>query len=290
MKTKLAVVVIFLLSFIHTEKIYAFSPPDNYLWIEYKECLKEKDGSVTLPLQINYGQFPIQKKNIPKFDSLKAFYTLDKEDNEKSRVFYETPIEKYEEKNQIKIKSAATNNFIVFVEAKITAGDVPRWYLAKTSFILFGHSFTVLSPLEKTMSCVPELEISLSPQFNYWPQTSDPVKITPLFNKDYLPRKVMYIFDENMPLINILTDEKGNYTYVPPEDKKLNWKNETAFKQAVIVTEENKENIKYISSYTLLLHRSRFKNYKLLTGSLFFLGTMITAFLIVIRKRKGFKV
>ncbi|MFH1440433.1 MAG: hypothetical protein ABIH18_00090, partial [Candidatus Omnitrophota bacterium] len=221
------------------------------------------------------------------------FYTLAKENDKKNWIFHETQIEKNGGKTQIKIKSAATNNFIVFVEAKITEGGIPRWYSAKTSFILFGHSFTpqpsgLLRPLGIRNDT--KLEISISPQFNYWPQTSNPIKITPLFNKDYLPQKDIYIFDENMPLIDILTDEKGNYTYLPPEDKKLNWKGEKTFKQVVIVTEENKENIKYISSYTLLLHRSRFKNYKLFTGILIFLGTMITVFLIVIRKRKRFKV
>ncbi|MFH1441675.1 MAG: hypothetical protein ABIH18_06545, partial [Candidatus Omnitrophota bacterium] len=113
------IIVILLFSFIKAEKAYAFLPPDKYLWIEYKECIKEKDGGVTLPLQINYGKFPNQKKNIPNFDNLRAFYTLAKENDKKNWIFHETQIEKNGGKTQIKIKSAATNNFIVFVEAKI---------------------------------------------------------------------------------------------------------------------------------------------------------------------------
>ena len=175
-----------------------------------------------------------------------------------------------------------------FIEARKSLGESVHWYLAKTSFTLFGHSSSKRKYVKPILSneINRPLEIYISPRFHYWPQTGNPVKITPLFNKDYLARKVVCLFDENMPSMDIMTDEKGNYTYVPPEDKKLNWKGETAFKQAVIVAEETKGDIKYISSYTLLLHRSRFKNRKLLMGVVIFLGTMIGVFLLVIVKRK----
>lgn len=291
MKIKLILIIILILFLTKFVNLYAFSPKDDYLWIEFAECIKEKDGSLTLPLKINYGSFPYKKKEVLEFDSLRAFYTLAKEDDEGSWLFYETEIERGKGKNIVKIKSFTADRFIVFVEAKKTWGEATHCYFAKTSFTLFGHSSSKrkqIKPIALT-EINRQLEIFTTPQFHYWPQTGNPIKIIPLFNKDYLPLKVMYLFDENMPSIDIMTDEKGSYTYVPPEDKKLNWKGETAFKQAVIVTEETKGDIRYISSYTLLLHRSRFKNCKLLAGAVIFLGTMLSVFLFVIIKRKRFK-
>lgn len=290
-RIKLAVIIFNLFfSFIGVREIYAFSPKNNHLWIEFQECIKEKDGALTLPLQINYGRFPDEKKEIPGFDSFRAFYSLSEKDDEGKRIFYEARIEKNKGKYAVNIKSFKADCFVVLVEAKETRGGATRWYLAKTSFVLFGHSFFGRDKIKPVSldEINQRLDLLITPEFHYWPQTGNPVKITPIFNNDYLAQKVLYLFDENMPSLDIVTDEKGNYIYVPPEDKKLNWKGETAFKQTVIVAEETRVDMRYISSYTLLLHRSRFKNRKLLAGAGIFGGIGAGLFLFVFVKRKRF--
>lgn len=294
MKFKIVLIIVIVLSYIFMEfiQIYAFSQEENYLWIEFHECVREKDGSVILPLQINYGRFPDKKEEGYELDSLKAFYSLVEKDNKAAGNFYRAKIERDNGKNLVKIKSFTENRFIVFVEAKISHGETTHWYFAKTSVVLFGHASFKREQMKPVLDSEinRQMEIFVSPQFHYWPQTGEPVVITPLFNKEYLHGEVICLFDENMPLAQIVTDEKGSFTYVPPQDKKLNSQGETAFKQAVILAEKNESNNKYISSYTLLLHRSRFKNRNLFLGAGIFGGNMAVVFLSVIIKRRRFKV
>lgn len=277
-------------SFLGVREIYAFPPENNHLWIEFQECIKAKDGALTLPLQINYGRFPDGKKEIPGFDSFRAFYSLDEKDDEGKRIFYEARIEKNNGKCAVNIKAFKTDRFVVLVEARETRDGATLWLLAKTSFVLFGHSFR---GRDKNRPVAPDeinqrLDLLVTPEFHYWPQTGNPIKITPAFDKTCLARKVIRLFDENMPALDIMTDEKGNCIYVPPEDKQLNWKGEKAFKQTVMVTEETRGDMGYISSRTLLLHRSRFKNRKVLAGTGIFGGLGAGLFLFVIAKRKKF--
>lgn len=287
---KLRITILFFFFLTTASEIFAFSSKENYLWIEYKKQVKEKDGSVTLPLQINYGIFPNDKKDISKLENIKVFYSYSGTNNGKNRILYQIKIEKDNGKNLIEINSPATNRFTVFVEAEKTEDKTTLDYLAKTSFILFGHAASNANRIFPVPA--PEfnrqLEIFITPEFYYWPQTNSPIKISSAFNNVPLAKKDMSIFDENMPVQEIITDEKGSCTYLPPDDKKLNWQGETAFKQSLITMEESEGNIKYISSYTLLLHRSRFKNNKVLGGIILFLVSAICIFLYVMIKRAKF--
>jgi len=294
MKKKLLPTTIFFLLFflIESAETSAFSYKDDYLWIEFGKRIKEKDGALTLPLQINYGRFPNQKKGIRELDSLRAFYTLTEKDEEGNLIFYEAEIQRDKGKTLVQINAFKTERILVLLQGKKTRGEITHCYLAKTSFVLFGHS----ASKRKKIKPIPpneinrQFEICITPQFYYWPQTSNPIKSTLSFNQELLEEKALCIFDENEDAIEVKTDERGNYTYIPPEDRKLNWKGETAFKQTVIVAEETKGNTNYISSYTLLLHRNRFKNRKLLPGVSVFGGAIAGVFLLVVVKRKRFKI
>ncbi len=294
MKDKLLPMVVFLALGVLAKATdgHASFAEDDYLWLEFGQRVKEKDGALTLPLQINYGRFPDQKKGLGELAGLRAFYTLTEKDNAGNRIFYEAEIEKNSGKCLVHIKSFKTNRFIVLVEGRKSAGEVRYCYLAKTSFILFGHS----PSQRKKIRPVPsneidrQFEIALTPEFSDWPQTGNPVRMAPLFGKDHLREKVLYIFDENHGSGDIKTDKTGSCTYIPPDDKKLNWEGVTAFKQTVIVAEESKGNTNYLSSYTLLLHRSRTKNRRLLPGAGIFGATLAGVFLLVIAGRKRFRV
>jgi hypothetical protein len=288
------VIAIFLLLLfsIDPPKRSAFSPKDDYLWIEFGERIKEKDGSLTLPLEINYGRFPNNRKGDWQLDALRAFYTLTEKDDKGNRIFYEAEIEKAKGVYLVRIKSFKTDRFIVLIEGRRTQDEAAHYYLAKTSFVLFGHS-----PLErKKIKPAPsteinrQFEISIAPEFSGWPQTCNPVRIVPSFNQHQLGEKAVSISDENQDPIEVKTDEGGNYTYIPPDDKKLNWKGTRAFKQTVIVAEETRGNTNYVSSHTLLLHRNRFKNRSPVLGAGIFWGSVAGILLLVVAKRKRFEV
>lgn len=292
MKLKIFIILIlcFLLICIKEINIYSFSPRNEYLWIEFGKCIREKDGSLTLLLKLNYGRFPdAVKKELRGLDDIGVFYTMAKTDNEGKDVFYATQIKKGEQGYSININSSEENRFVVFAQAK-KQNKITHQYLAKTSFFLFGHAFSKSKRMRPTPSSTHEinrqLEICTIPEFQYWPQTGNPFKIVLTFNKDYLAQKALSLFDENMPPIDIITDEKGECIYVPPEDKRLNKKGETPFKQTVIVAEEIHGDTKHISSCTLLLHRSRFKNYRFFEGTAIFLGTMAVVSLFVSCRKK----
>ena len=265
---------------------------DNYLWIEFSKQIKEKDGSVTQPLFIYYGIFPDQKKGTWELDGFRAFYTLNEKDEKGNRIFYEAEIERDKGKSLLRIKAFHTDRCIVLVQGRKKQGKATRCYSAKTSFVLFGHSPSKRKKIKPVASSEinRQFAISITPQFHYWPQTSNPVKIALSFNEEHLGGKILSIFDENQGVIDLKTDETGNYTYTSPNDKKLNREGETAFKQTVVVAEETEGNTNYISSYTLLLHRNRFKNRKVLPGISIFGGTMVGVFLLVVVKRKRFKI
>jgi len=270
---------------------FAFSLQDNYLWVEFTKTVREKDGSVVLPLRINYGRFPGQKKGVEELDSLRVVYSLVEDDPGREEVFYRAEIEKENGNYAVKIKSYKKGRFIIFVEAEKTYGKTKNLYSAKAAFTLFGHSsFQPEGPGYIAASRgAPGLEISISPQFHYWPQIEEPFKIKVLFAKNHLPEKTVYLFDENMPSSEIISGQSGSFIYTPAEDKKLNAKGENAFKQIVLVVKEDKNNFSYISSYTLLLHRNRLKHYRLFPGALIFLISSLFIFFLAVIKRKRFE-
>ncbi|MFH1245075.1 MAG: hypothetical protein V1662_01160, partial [Candidatus Omnitrophota bacterium] len=255
MPKKIIIYIIFTLffSFIKETKGIAFSPQDNYLWIEYAESIREKDGSVTLPLLINYGRFPGKKGESGELDSVRAFYSLPEKDDEAEPVFYEARIEQSSGRRLVKIKAVQTTRFIVFAQAKKIEGKITHWYLAKTAGTLFGHSSSKQIKPVAAAEINRQGEIFISPQFDYWPQTGNPVRITPVFNDKSMPGKALCLFDENEPALKqngsgqareITTDAAGDYDYVPPNDQKLNWQGEQAFKQTIILAEEREGNTK----------------------------------------------
>lgn len=296
MRNKLIITTIFSLLFflMGTAKGWAFSVNgDDYLWLEFNKCVKEEDGSVTLPLRINYGRFPGKTKDVSELDALRAFYTLDEKDNGGNSIFYETGIERDNDKYLVRIKAFKANRFSVLVEGRKIHGESTRYYSAKTSFVLFGHSpfeGKAAKPAVSGGEINSRFEICITPEFSYWPQTCDPVKITLLFNRVCLAGRDISIFDEKEGLTEIRTEESGSYTYIPPEDKELNWAGDTAFRQAVIVAGEEQGNTSCVSSYTLLLHRSRFKNRKGGLGAGIFGGAVAGALLFVGAKRRRLKI
>ncbi len=221
---------------------------------------------------------------------MKAFYTVyENRYGNESDTLYHAYIDEDVHGYSIKIESSKQARFVLIVTAEKIKEGISTHYLAKASFTLFGKSMSDGServPLSYE-SIDRSLEIHIDPEHNYWPQTGSPVKVFPLFNGKMLPEKSLSVFDEHASPLELNTDNTGNLVYVPPEDRILNSMGETASKQTVLVSSMSDNGIKYISSYTLLLHRSRFGKNKHTPGLIVF-GSAFMLFLvytIVVRMR-----
>lgn len=270
----------------------AFSADEDFLWIEFTKCIKEKDGAVTLPLEIHYGRFPDYKGRIGALDSVRVFYAPIKKAREEDAVFYEANIVKKDSGEcTVNIQSLKTGSFLVIVNGIKQDAETTYSYSAKTSFILFGHSLANES--ENDLMSLGEIsrqfEMLVTPKVAYWPQTGDPIRIVCSFNRAEVYSNVVYIFDEHDGSTKAKTDDAGVCTYVPPHDRKLNWAGDTAFKQTIAVAEEIRGNTNYVSSYTLFFHRSRFQNHRSFLGVGLFLAATAGFGLAVDKKRKRFE-
>ena len=294
MRNRLFIITIyFFLSFYtNPQTIYAFPQKDDYLWVEFGKQIKERNGSVSQPLFIYYGRFPDKKEGILELEDLRGFYTLNEKDEEGENIFYTTAIERDKKASFIKINSLQTNCFTVLVVGKRNSGGVRYEYLAKADFILFGHSSVKkkeVKPFVPSKEITRRMEICITPEYYCWRQIGDSVKLTPLFDKGPLGGQEIHLADETGNYMVIETDKLGNYIYIPPDDQKLRLKGETAYKQTIILAEKTVENRTHKSSYTLLVHRSRFGNMNLHLGGSILGGTMAMVFIVVVVKRKNFQ-
>ncbi|MBU0478851.1 hypothetical protein KKC91_09835 [bacterium] len=294
MEKKLLPIIIFVLLFflIGNTSAYTLSSKNDYLWVEYGKQIKEKNGSVTQPLSIYYGRFPDRKGDVSGLKDIKVFYTLNKKNENGENIFYGADIEEDKKTSFVRINSLKTNCVTVLVKGKRNFKGVECNYLAKASFLLFGHSPFKEKEIEPVLSdeISDRFEICIAPEHSCWPQTGNHVKLTPLFDKNHLCKKKIHIADENKNPIDVETNDEGNFVYISSDDKKLRQKGLTAYKQTVILAEETEGNIIYKSSYTLLFHRSRFGSRNLILGGSIFAGTIAVTFIIIAVRRRKFQV
>ena len=261
---------------------------DDFLWLEYGDGTKEKDGSLILELKIHYGRFPDIKNSSIELDNLNAVYTAQStRGKEDSKPLYRADIHEDISGYSVKIESAKENRIVLIVTAQKTYNGDTSHYLAKTSFTLFGKSMSEASerfPADPD-STERSLEICIDPEHHFWPQTGNPIKVFPLYNGKIQAEKNISVFDEHAFPVELITDETGNIVYVPPEDKKLNSMGETASKQTVLVCGLAYRGEKYISSYTLLLHRSRFGKHEYLPALAVFGSAFILFLFYMVVKR-----
>ncbi|MBN2440338.1 MAG: hypothetical protein JXJ04_03305 [Spirochaetales bacterium] len=299
MDKKLLVIIILSGYLFGAENTVLFSLDNNYLWIEFGEHYKEADGSVTLELHICYGTFPDNKSKVFLPDEVKGVYTMNEKDANGKPVFFPLKIMKENDKLFIRITSPKTNPFTVLIQGEKNYGKQRKICLGETTFFLFGSSSGNKKQIEPELSgdlpdfgIVRHLQIDIAPYYSYWRQVDTPVTIGISCDNQKLKNKRVFIVDENNedflnPTIK-QTDESGEILYIPPDDIKLRQKGTTAYKQTVIIAKEQEENTIFISSFTLLLHRSRFKHYNFIFGVIIFFSLFVIFSVFIIIKRKRF--
>ncbi|MGD9200237.1 MAG: hypothetical protein PVI26_01635 [Chitinispirillia bacterium] len=279
-------------SFLWVTAICAFSQANHYLWIEFDKGEKKKDGAITLPLYIHFGQFPNQRIRNWELDSLKVYYTRVQQKIREKRNFYELPIEIHDGVYQVSITSFKSNRYIVFVRGIKKYNGITHYYYAKTSCVIFGKAFSMKNKNGriKSHSIEKTLEIFRNPEFDYWPQTGSPIIISSCFKGKMLPNKTLEIFDQHLDYCKVKTDRNGNVTYTPPHDITLNRKGVNAFKHSIFIVRESSEKENHIFSFTQLLHRSRFAQKHENTGLIVFGVTCAFMLFLVVFKRRSFAV
>ena len=283
MKKKLITTISFLLlsGIVLFTKSYASLPKDGYFWIEYGDRTKEKDGSLTQVLKLNYGIYPDTKISFKNPGSLIMYYSADEQE------YYESKLIEKDNEYFTKINTFKTHRFNVFAQAQSENGK--SHYLAKTCFVLFGPK-TAKDNTRKRIGYKERLFDIEVLNRSYWPQTGMEVKIVPLFNKNRITGKKLNILDETFGHNSMKTGEDGTVVYTAPHDKKLNMKGTAAFKQTVIAAKHKNGDDTYKTSYTLIFHRSRFVNHRYIPGWCILFFSACSAFAFILFKRKGFRV
>ncbi len=258
---------------------------DDYLWLEYGDAERQKDGSLILEIKIRYGRFPDKITDLAGIENIRAFYHAD--DEQGKRVPYKSEIHKSRSGYSVIIRSAKTNQYTMRVTARRKNSEQFIYYQAKASFTLFGKSMSQDegSDIPSDGSIDSLFEINKDPEHYYWPQTGNPLKLSVMFKNEKLGKQIISVFDENLGHEVLKAGEEKDCTYIPPDDRKLNSMGETAYKQTVLVSNYSEDNDVYISSYTLLLHRSRFGKHEHTPGLILFGSTFAVFLILMIIKR-----
>lgn len=264
----------------------------KYLWIEMENAERLRDGSLNLRLSLYYGRFPDSKTSASEIQELKAFYIKKSFTKAPSEECFKAGIDTSGNSCFINIKSPGENRYTLYVSGVNEIGSEKHNLFAKTTFALFGKSsndnaYTLPADTEEINR---QFEISTDPEFHYWPQTGSLLKVSVSFNGSPLAFSSVQIHDEYNPEKNIISDSNGEIYYVPPDDNELNRKGSTAFKHTILTVEHSDAGEKYISSRTLIFHRSRYGNHRLSTGLIIFGITIAGFFMFMyfIRKRTVF--
>ena len=263
---------------------------EDFLWLEYNDAVKQKDGSLILEIRIRYGIFSDKVKDLSEFKELKAFYHAS--DDQGRKAHYKTEIHKSSSGYSVIIRSAKTTRYTLRVTGIRKGRSKQVHYLAKASFTLFGKAISKGTdtdlPSDNSLGYLPE--INIDPEHHYWPQTGNPYRVSIKFNDENLSEQKITLFDEHLNPAVLNISETGDAVYIPPDDKLLNSMGETAYKQTVLVSKYAEGGKQYISSYTMLLHRSRYGKHEHKPGLIVF-GSAFAIFLffmIIKRMRAGF--
>lgn len=250
----------------------------DYIWIEFKKHVKEKDGSLTQILRIRKSKGLKNRTGLSKFYNIKAVYNINRE-----KEFYRAPIQYRNNEAEIKITAGKTSFFKVYVFVITETIN----YIAETSFYVFGSSKNPIHRdiLRTELDFLPNLKI-IYPEYNYWPQTGQEFKFLLGSDKvNFTVNDAKVIDKGNIETLKLSPD--GKFSYIPPSDKLLDLQGISAFKGNILYFRMKSNNKITKLTYTLLLHRSRFANLRLKHGIALFVGTIIffTFSVLIARKR-----
>jgi hypothetical protein len=278
--------------FLDAGSTVAFTENDKYLWIEMENAERLRDGSLSLKLNLYFGNYPDKKEPAGKLKELKAFYIKKGLGKSSSVGCYRATILSSNGSCFLNIKSPDENSYILYVNGVSIKGNRKYNYYAKTTFALFGKSSNIdtMDIPADTSHMNRQFEVMAVPEFHYWPQTGSPIKISASFNGSPKTLNSIYIHDEHNSAIHIMSNNNDDISYTPPEDNELNKRGSTVFKHTIVTVTHSESGDKYIASRTFIFHRSRYGNYRNGIGGILFGLTLAGFFISIyfIRKRSAF--
>jgi len=288
--TRVTILATLMFSAIHVGRDCGAASESDCLWVEFDERIREKDGSLTQLLHIDYGRFPSKRKGLAELRELRAFCRLKGEDTDGKIRYREVEVERDGGAGLIRIRAYKTSAYAVLIRGKVSQDGRENVLLASASFVLFPRSFSEGPGAGDAPAIEVEqrFRISVTPEFSYWPQTGEAVDISLSFDGEPVADKTVRVFEESGTTAKFQTDATGHLSYVPSEDEKLNRQGVAAFKQTVVVSERKVDRATHVSSHTFLFHRSRFGNRRLLPGVGIFVGTLAGAIALIIWRRRSF--
>jgi len=275
----------FFIMFLSGSPIFAFassfSPEKDCLWLSAANGERKPDGSVIFPLTINFGRFPVGNGNPALLSGLKVHYVLASGKSRRSGEIKPEPL--HNGALTVRIRIGAGQCLVLQVTATSREQGRTVRHSAVTCYQRFGRIKAA-----SAVSYVPgdsfdgPLEIRISPPFNYWRQTGDPLGITCRNRFTGIPCSVVTILDEHLPPEKIMLDTTGFATYTPPDDAVLNRLEERSAKETLLVA----ENDDCRTTFALALHRNRTSHHKPFSGLLALSSACALSILTVTLKRR----
>ncbi len=243
---------------------------NDYLWFEFDELKNESNGIVVQLLNLRFNT-----TGIKDFPEVKVYYRM----NQQPQIY----LLNIKEKLPFRFVEIVAGKTIHFdVVAVVDVKDDSGVYLARTSFFLFGHSEKQIVRHIATDSVNPHLPIIALSKPDYWPQTGQ--LYTFILSE---PALKLMSFDGNRWKPIAMEHEK-EFNYIPPHDKKLDGSGATAFNNDIIYYETKYGTRSVKSTFSLLLHRSRFAHQNGKYGfAVFFFAMICFTGLIVLKRMKA---
>jgi len=259
----------------------AFSPEKDCLWLSAKDGERKPDGSVILPLTINFGRFPAGNGNPALLSGLKVHYALASGKNWRSGEVKPEPARNGA--MTVRIRVGDEQRLVLQVTAASREQGRTIRHSAVTCYQRFGrikHGSTA-SHYSGNLTDGP-LEILIKPPFNYWRQTGEPFGITCRNRFTGVPCPVVTVLDEHLPPEKVILDTTGFTAYTSPDDAVLNSLEERSGKETLLVAESDDCR----ATLALALHRNRTSHHKPFPGLLTLSGACVLSVLTVLLKRR----
>ncbi len=261
---------------------------DLFLRIAYGRQVKEKDGSVTQRFYIKSSNGTRQISNHSLGYGVEAFYTTGGPREKGKEKYIQADVKYIDDACYLDINAGSFEQINLYVTGRFGR----KHFMAQTTCFLFGNAINVISKGKDKTKLSNNFDTHMPRLFlkperhHYWMQTGE--TYTFIYKGMHEAQNTVEVIDNLRSVQTIETDQDSAFSYTPPHDRELNWAAHDAVKEIFFLIKESSVNGEYTTAYTLLLHRSRFGNHRLLAGVLLFSVTGLTAIFISILRRRRF--
>ncbi len=268
-------------------RVAAASDHSDCLWLEFRAAAK----GAGQPVNIFFGSFPAQKKDIAQIQDLRADVSFGEGDGLGREKTYPLRIETGEEGARVVIESGRAGWCMVTASGWRPVEGTRHEYRAKLAFfIAAGKAARLPEPAGSISGSGPYIElyrerIRESIDYVYSRRRLFPIRASVYFDGKRIPRQKVLVIDQEGRRMQFVTDRWGDIVYIPSRTENLE------FQHDLILFALPRNGTIYHGTYSVLFERvpetPRVFDLGLGIGLTVF-SAALTAFLIVV-KRKKFK-